>query len=136
MCVLFCHSFAGPNEKMSLKQSKEWHNIPFNFWLTIPCNVKDFTGDYNLTRIFNFRLLCALAIVCLLAWTFVSAPAVGNGISNGNEAHHVKSDDIFIIADTKNKEFLGKHQNLKGSFINANPGSRVYTCGCYEVFYT
>lgn len=49
---------------------------------------------------FYFRFLGALAIICLLAWTFVSAPAHGH---NNDNDHHEAS---FIIADTKAKEFL------------------------------
>ena len=46
----------------------------------------------------------------------MSAPAVGNGgNSNDGHANHLRSDDVFIIADTKNKEFLGEHQNVNFS---------------------
>ena len=46
----------------------------------------------------------------------MSAPAVGNGgNSNDGHANHLRSDDVFIIADTKNKEFLGEHQKVNYS---------------------
>jgi hypothetical protein len=69
-------------------------------------------------------LLGVVAVICFLAWTFVSAPA--HGESNAVEHH---DDAAFIIADTKLKDFPDFDDKESGERGFGNVKKQLPPCG-------